>query len=200
MHIHYCLMSYSEHAGPDSEAFFGYGQLRPVMAITASVQPVSGRIVYMPGPSSRIRFGSVFPKKALIVLCKTDPALTWMAWSGFGRTRLVRKQASVQESSGPVLAECTEPDRYQFPASRLGSVLLPTALLRRSVQNQPGSDLVLADCVRSVWPNGYIRKQVGVPQESSVRSTSGQCFRSDPAGSDTNRIRHVYFLMIMSDA
>ena len=200
MHIHYCLMSYSEHAGPELEAFFGYGQLwplRPVMAITASVQPVSGRIVYMPGPSSRIRFGSVFPKKALIVLRKTDPALTWMAWSGFGRTRLVRKQASVQESSGPVLAECTEPDRYQFPASRPGSVLLPTALLRRSVQNQPGSDLVLSDCVRSVWPNG------SDPEASRcaariIRSTSGQCFRSDPAGSDTNRIRHVYFLMMMN--
>ena len=135
MHIHYCFMSYSEHAGPDSEAFW----LRPVMAITASVQPVSGRIVYMPGPNSRIRFGSVFPKKALIVLCKTDPALTWMAWSGFGRTRLVRKQAGVQESSGPVLAECNRtatsfplPDSVPFFYRRPGSYCAKPAWIRFS--------------------------------------------------------------------
>ena len=33
------------------------------MAITASVQPVSGRIVYMQNPTSRIRFSSVFQRR-----------------------------------------------------------------------------------------------------------------------------------------
>ena len=51
---------------------FGYGQSRPVMAVTASVQPESARIVYMPDPMSRLRFSSVFPKKAWLIVCETD--------------------------------------------------------------------------------------------------------------------------------
>ena len=39
---------------------------------------------------------------------------------------LVRKQADVQESSGPVLAECNRPG-YQFPTFRLSCVLPQTA-------------------------------------------------------------------------
>jgi len=95
---------------------FGYGQLwplRPVMAITASVQPESGRIVYMPDPTSHIRFSSVFTKKAWITLCKTDPDLIWVAWSGSGQTHLVWKRAGVQESSGLVSGR-TQPSRGQF--------------------------------------------------------------------------------------
>ena len=54
------------------------------MAITASVQPESDRIVYMPDPTSRVGFSSVFLKTAWIMLCKTDQDPIWMAWSGFG--------------------------------------------------------------------------------------------------------------------
>ena len=95
---------------------FGYGQLwplRPVMAITASVQPESGWIVYMPDPTSRIRFSSVFTKKAWITLCKTDPDPIWMAWSGFGQTHLVWKQAGVQDHRARFLAGL-QPARCQF--------------------------------------------------------------------------------------
>ena len=54
-------MSPGKHAGSDSEAFW----LRPIMAITASVQPESaGLYIIMPDPTSCIRFGSVLPKKA----------------------------------------------------------------------------------------------------------------------------------------
>ena len=46
------------------------------------------------------------------------------------------------------------------------------------VQNQPGSDLVLSDCVR-LWPNG------SGPEASRcatiIRPASGQCFPADPA-------------------
>ena len=46
-----------------------------------------------------------------------------------------------------------------------------------TVQNQPGSDSVLADCVR-FWPNGP------GPEASKcakiIRSASGQCFPADP--------------------
>ena len=103
----------------------------------------------MPDPTSRIRFSSVFPKKAWIIFCKTNPDPIWMAWSGFGQTRLVWKQAGVQESYGPVSGRM-QPARCQFPTFRLDSVLPQTDHI---VQNQPGSDLVLADCVR-FWPDG----------------------------------------------
>ena len=67
-----------------------------------------------------------FPKKAWTTLYKTDPDPIWMAWSGFGQTRLVWKQAGVQESSGPVSGR-TQPARCQFPTFRLDSVLPQTA-------------------------------------------------------------------------
>ena len=130
----------------------------------------------MPDPTSRIRFSSVFPKKAWIILCKTDPDPIWMAWSGFGQTHLVQKQAGVQESSGPASGR-TQPARYRFPTFRFGSVLPQTARIIITEQNQPGSDLVLADCVR-FWPN------VSGPEASrcagNIRPASGQCFRVDP--------------------
>ena len=89
----------------------------------ARIRPAS---IIMPDPTSRIRFSSVFPDKAWITLCKTDPGPIWMAWSGFGQTRLVRKQTGVPESSGPVSVR-RQPARYQFPTSRLGSVLPQTS-------------------------------------------------------------------------
>ena len=59
------------------------------------------------------RFGSVLPKKARIILCKTgpDPIGFWLTVSGFGLTDSVRKQAGVQDSSGPFLANASEPIR-----------------------------------------------------------------------------------------
>ena len=126
---------------------FGYGQLGPLRS--ACSQNWAGS--YMPDPTSRIRFGSVIPKKAWIKLCKTGPDPMWMAWSGFRQTHSVRKQAGVQESWVPVSGR-TRPARYQFPhfQTRLRS---PADIPDNIVQNQPGSDLVLADCVR-FWPNG----------------------------------------------
>ena len=107
---------------------FGYGQLWPLQP--ACSQNRAG--LDMPDLTSRIRFGSVLPKKARIILGKTS-----LEWRGqvFGHALLVRKQVGVQESPG----------RYQFPIFRNG----PDHIL----QNQPGSGLVLADCIR-FWPNG----------------------------------------------
>ena len=45
-----------------------------------------------------------------------------------------------------------QPACYQFPPFRLGCVLPQMVMQGHIVQNQPGSDLVLADCVR-FWPN-----------------------------------------------
>ena len=74
-----------------------------------------------------------------------------MAWSGLGQTHLVWKLSGVQESSGQVSGR-SQPARYQLPTSRLGSVLPQTSGIILC-KNQPGSDVVLADCVR-FWPNG----------------------------------------------
>ena len=86
------IVSHSnKHAGSDPEAFL----LRPVMAVTARVQPKSGWTVYagsdFPHPFQLRFFFSPPPKKSWLILCKTDPDLIWMAWSGFGETHLVRK-------------------------------------------------------------------------------------------------------------
>ena len=83
--------------------------IQTVMAIKASVQPELGQIIYMPDLTSHIQFGSVLPKKAWIILCKTSLAPIWMAWSGFGQKHLVRKQAGVHESLSLVLAERNRP-------------------------------------------------------------------------------------------
>ena len=113
----------SKHAGSYPEAFW----LRPVMAITASVQPESARVVFMPDPTSCIRFDSVFPKKTRITLRKTNADPIWMVWSGPGQTPyLVRKQVGVQESSG-LASGRMQPARYQFSTFNLGSVLPETS-------------------------------------------------------------------------
>ena len=65
---------------------FGYGQVWPLRP-ACSQNPAGS---YVPDPTSRIRFSSVFPKKAWTILCKTDPDLIWLSWlSGFGQTHLV---------------------------------------------------------------------------------------------------------------
>ena len=73
----------------------GYGQLWPLQP--ACSQNWAGS--YMPDPTSCIQIGSVFPKKAQITICRTNPFPIWMAWSGFGQMYLARKQDGVQESS-----------------------------------------------------------------------------------------------------
>ena len=69
----------------------GYGQLWPLRPACSQNRAGS----YMPDPTFRIHFSSVFPKKAWIILRKTDPNPIWMALSGFGQTHLVWKQAGV---------------------------------------------------------------------------------------------------------
>ena len=61
---------------------FGYSQLwlsRPMCSQNQAR-------LYMPYQTSCTHFSSIFPKKAWIVLCKTDLDLIWMVWSGSGET------------------------------------------------------------------------------------------------------------------
>ena len=70
------------------------------------------------------RLGCILPQTAQIILCKTSPDLNWMAWSGFGLTLLVQKQAGVQESLGLLLASASKLIQIRCeldPASLLGS-------------------------------------------------------------------------------
>ena len=127
----------NKDAGSDSEAF----RLQPVKAITASVQPESGRIVYAGSDFLHpIRFRFVLAKRARIILRKTGPDPIRMAWSSFGRTDLARKQAGVQESSGPVLLRpATSFQLSDGVASNFQTRLHPftDGPDRNIVQNQP---------------------------------------------------------------
>ena len=148
-------------------------------------------------PTFRIRFSSVFPKKAWIILCKTEPDPIWMTWSGFGQTHQSVLETSRcagiiwpgfwQDATGPL-------PFYHFLNLFRSSTNVPDKI----VQSHPGSDLFLADCVR-FWPNGSgpeasqtdpVRKQANV-QKSSARFWPMLPSRSGP---DANRIRHVYWV------
>ena len=80
----------SKRAGSDLEMF----GLRPIMAITASMQPdllhpvcsqtwAGSDICQIQFPTC-ILFVSILQKKAQIILCKSSPDLIWMSWLGFG--------------------------------------------------------------------------------------------------------------------
>ena len=156
-----------KHAGSNPEVFW----LQPVMVIMASVQPEAGQVVYarsnFPYP-----FQFHFSREGIYIsnyhIVQNQP--------GSDLDGLVRIWPN---SSAPEASWCTrfirpgsgrvQPAHYQFPTFRLSSVLPQTAQmilcktspdqdriitsLDHIVQNQPGSSLVLADCVR-LWPNG----------------------------------------------
>ena len=156
----------SKHAGSDPEEFW----LRPGIAITASVQPESGRIVYtrsdFPHPfqfrfseegmdhTVQDRAGS-----SLDGLVKVWPNLDGLVkvWPNLDGLVKVWPNASGPEASrctgiiGPGFwQDATGPQSVSHFQTRFGS---STDDPDNTVKNQPGSDLVLADCVR-FWPNG----------------------------------------------
>ena len=164
----------SKHAGSDPEAVW----LRSVMAITASVQPESGRIVYA---------GSDFPhpfQLRFFFLSKEGMSHIVQNRPGSDLRGLVRvwPNASDLEASwcagiiGPgFLQDATGPLPVSHFWTRFRS---STDDPDNIVQNQLGSGLVLADCVR-FWPNGS-----GPEASQCARiirpAPSGQCFPPDP--------------------
>ena len=96
------------------------------MAVTASVQPAPGHIVYarsdFPHP---IQFS--ISKEGMDYIVRNRPGSdldglvrVWTTASG------LEASSCVQDSSGPVSGR-TQPARYQFPTFRLGSVLPQTS-------------------------------------------------------------------------
>ena len=149
------------------------------MAITASVQPEPARIVYVRSDFPRPFLFQIFSKEGMGRTVQNRPGWPgqglakhiWFVSKPVCRNHLARFW---QDSTGPLPVSHFE--------TRFGS---STDVPDNIVQNQPGSDLVLADCVR-FWPNG------SGPEASQcariIRPASGQCFPADP-----DRIRHVYW-------
>ena len=181
-----CTSISSKHAGSHPEAFW----LRPVTAITASVLPEPGRIVYAGSDAGsdflhplQLRFfeegmNHIVQNRPISDL--DGPVSVWPNASGLEASLCARIicPGFWQDVTGPLPVS-------QFQTRFRSS----TDVLDNIVQNQPGSDLVLADCVR-FWPNG------SGPEASwcarIIRPAFGQCF---PAGPDANRIRHVYWVV-----
>ena len=168
------------------EAFW----LQPVLAVTASVQPESGRIV---------NAGSDFPHPFQLRFSKEGIDHVMQNRPGSDLDGLVRVWPNTSGLEASWSAGFIGPGFWQdttdpLPVSHFqtrfrSSADVPDII----VQNQPGSDLVLADCVR-VWPNG------SGPEESQrarmIRPASVQCFPADP---DRMRIGSGMFTGIILD-
>ena len=148
------------------------------MAVTARIGPD-----HISSPTSCIRFSSIFSNKGM------DHTL--QNWPGSDLDGLVRVWPN---ASGQVASRCAgiiEPGFWQdapnpLPVSHFQARLHPsTDVPGTIVQNQPGSNLVLADCVR-FWPNRFSLEasQCAI----IIQPASGQRFQAG-----LNRICHVYW-------
>ena len=145
-----------------------------VIAIAANVQPESGRIVYA-GSYFTHPFELRFSKEGMYHIMQKRP--------GSDLDGLVRVWPNTSGLETRWCAGIIWPGFWldatgPLPVSNFGTwILLSTDDPDNTVQNQPGSDLVVADCVR-FWPNG------SGPEASrcarNIRSASGQCFPPDP--------------------
>ena len=129
----------------------------------------------MPHPTSRIHFSSVFPKKAWIILGKTATRIP-SGWSGQSLAKHIWSGSKLvcRNHRARFLAGRNRPANISHFQTRFRS---STEVPDNIVQIQPGSDLVLADCVR-FWPKGS-----GLEASRLCKNhppTSGKCFPADP--------------------
>ena len=161
------------------------------MAVTASVQPAPGHIVYarsdFPHP---IQFS--ISKEGMDYIVRNRP--------GSDLDGLVRVWTTASGLQASRCAGIIGPGFWQdatrpLPVSHIQTQLRSsTDVLDHIVQNQPGSDLVLADCVR-FWPNGS--GPVASRSARIIRPASGQRFRADP---DRTRIGSGMFTGMVTKA
>ena len=129
----------------------------------------------MPDPTSRIRFSSVFSKEGMDHIVQNRPGSdvdglvrVWPNAYGLEASRCagIIWPGFWQDATGPLPVS-------HFQTRFRSSTDVPDNI----VQNQPGSDLVLADCVR-FWPNGSSPE---ASQRTKItRPSSGQSFPADP--------------------
>ena len=155
---------------------FGYGQLWPL-------RPESGRMVYA-GSDFPHPFQPCFSKEGMDHIVQNRP--------GSDLDGLVRVWPNTSGLEASWSAGIIGPGFWQdstgpLPVSHFQTRLRSfTDVPDRIVQNQTGSDLVVADCVR-FWPNGSgpeARRCARI-----IRPASGQC------SADVNRIRNVYWVL-----
>ena len=168
----------SKHAGSDPEAFW----LRIVMAVTASVHPESAPdricLIWLLASDSVPFFCCCFFQKRPEPYCaKSTPDPIWMAWSWFGQTHLVWKQAVVQESQGRFLAGRNRP-ATSFPLSD------PVAIIHRRPESYCATRIRFSSgwLVSGFGQKGPVRNQTGVQESSGPLLANA----SQP-------IRHVYW-------
>ena len=142
----WCLRYYpSKHARSDPETFW----LQPVMAITASMQLASGQIVYI-GSHFLHPFQLHFSKEGLDHIVQK--------WPGFDLDGVVRVWPNASGLEASWCAGIIWPGFWQcttglLPVSHFQTWFhCSTDVPDKTVQNQPWSNLVLADCVM-FWPN-----------------------------------------------
>ena len=144
------------------------------MATMASVRPESGRIVYA-GSDFSHPFQLRFSKEGVDHTVQNRPG-SYLDLPGQGLAKRIWSESKPVCRNHLVRfpAGCNRFAAASFPLS--DSVPFFTDVPDTNVQNQPGSDLVLADCVR-FWPNG------SGPEASQcariTRSASGQRFPAD---------------------
>ena len=140
------------------------------MAITASVQPESGRMVKA-GFDFLHPFQPRFSKEGMNHIVQNRP--------GSDLDGLVRVWPNASGLEASRCAGIIGPGFWQDATRPLPVSHFQTRFRTFTdvPDNQPGSDLVLADCVR-FWPNG------SGPEASQcariIRPASGQCFPADP--------------------
>ena len=137
--------------------------------------------------TSHIQYCSILPKKARLILCKTDPNPIWMAWSHFDQMHLVQKQASVQEPSGSVLAEHNwSATTFPLSGTRLHSSIDGPSYCAKSAQN------LICFCL-----TGSGSDQTGLAQmQATVKESSGPLLaNASEHASDVNQIQHVYWVI-----
>ena len=144
------------------------------MAITASMQPESGRIVYA-GSDFPHPFQLRFSKEGIDRIVQNRP--------GSDLDGLVRVWPNASSLVASRYAGIIGPGFWQNATSPLPVSHFHTRFRSstdvpdNTVQNQPGSDLVPANCVR-FWPNGSGPEAIRCAR--IIRPASGQCRQADP--------------------
>ena len=132
----------------------------------------------MPDPTSRIRFSSFFFLSFFFFLLFFFKEGVYHVAQNRPGSDLDGLDSVWPNASGPEKKPVCRNLRGALPVSHFQNRFpSSTDVTDNIVQNQPGSDLVLADCVR-FWPNG------SGPEASQcariIRPASGQGFPADP--------------------